>query len=222
VVKLTDGRVVDQTYRRRVAVMSPLAETNDSAVGPLTTRASVIVELAGWVAVVYPLIAGTTPDVGEEAEVRRMATTLASLHDSLRRLDPVEFEVGNTLYMVRFDASMSPEMERYERFRAWSSTSTGPICVDRDPHCDTGLARLPPSLRSIADHSLIRRPHTSASRISRFSAIDPPQSGQRRAPGNHGTQPVSADSSLVRGRLCWAVVGALEPQAVVDWRSRCS
>jgi Ser/Thr protein kinase RdoA (MazF antagonist) len=32
---------------------------------------------------------------------------------------PVEFEVGNTLYMVLFDASMSSRMQRYERFRTW-------------------------------------------------------------------------------------------------------
>jgi hypothetical protein len=32
---------------------------------------------------------------------------------------PIEFEVGNTLYMVLFDAAMSSEIERYERFRAW-------------------------------------------------------------------------------------------------------
>ena len=32
---------------------------------------------------------------------------------------PVEFEVGNTLYTMLFDAAMSSEMECYERFRSW-------------------------------------------------------------------------------------------------------
>jgi len=32
---------------------------------------------------------------------------------------PIEFEVGNTLYMVLFDAVMSSDMKRYEQFRTW-------------------------------------------------------------------------------------------------------
>lgn len=32
---------------------------------------------------------------------------------------PVEFEVGNTLYMMLFDAAMSSKMPEYERFRGW-------------------------------------------------------------------------------------------------------
>jgi Ser/Thr protein kinase RdoA (MazF antagonist) len=32
---------------------------------------------------------------------------------------PVEFEVGNTLYMMLFDAAMSSRMQDYERFRDW-------------------------------------------------------------------------------------------------------
>jgi hypothetical protein len=174
VVKLTDSRLVDQTYRRRVEVTALLAEMDDSVVGPLATKAGVVVELGLWLAVVYPFVVGTTPDVCEEADVRRMALTMAGLHRSLQQLDPVdlptvaalagaepptnvegfggrqllhgdfspanllftdgrvrvfdfddcgygpiEFEVGNTLYMVLFDAAMSSEMERYERFRTW-------------------------------------------------------------------------------------------------------
>ncbi len=174
VVKLTDGRLVDQAFQRRVEVMSLLAETDDSVVGPMTTKAGRIVELGGWLAVIYPFVVGETPDVCDEADVRRMATTMAGLHRSLDQLDPVdlpavaalveaepptgvegfgrrqllhgdfspanlllsdrqvrvfdfddcgygpiEFEVGNTLYMVLFDAAMSSEMEHYERFRAW-------------------------------------------------------------------------------------------------------
>ncbi len=174
VVKLTDSRLVDQAYRRRVEMTSLLSEMDDSVVGPLTTKSGVIVELGTWLAVVYPFVVGETPDVCEEADVRRMATTLARLHRSLQELDPVdlpavaalagaeaptgaarldrrqllhgdfspanllfsdrqvrvfdfddcgygpiESEVGNTLYMVLFDAAMSSEMDIYERFRAW-------------------------------------------------------------------------------------------------------
>lgn len=32
---------------------------------------------------------------------------------------PVEFEIGNTLYMVLFDATMTGRSDRYERFRQW-------------------------------------------------------------------------------------------------------
>ena len=186
VVKLTDSRLVDHAYRRRVEMTSLLAEVNDSVVGPLRTTGGPIVELGGWLAVVYPFVAGEPPDVCEEADVRRMATTMADLHRSLRQLDPVdlpnvaaltavelptdangfgrrqllhgdfspanllfadrrlrvfdfddcgygpiEFDVGNTLYMVLFDAAMATEIERYERFRAWfvdeyrAASSTG-------------------------------------------------------------------------------------------------
>jgi Ser/Thr protein kinase RdoA (MazF antagonist) len=174
VVKLTDSRLVDQAFQRRVEVTSRLAEIDDSIVGPVTTKAGRILELGGWLAVVYPFIVGNAPDVGDEADVRRMATTMASLHRSLDQLEPVdlpavaalaeaeprtdvsrfgrrqllhgdfshanllfsdrqsrvfdfddcgygpiEFEVGNTLYMMLFDAAMSSDMARYERFRAW-------------------------------------------------------------------------------------------------------
>lgn len=179
VVKLTDSRLVDRAYRRRVEMTSLLAAMDDSVVGPLTTKSGVIVELGAWLAVLYPFVDGETPDVSDEADVRRMATTLARLHRSLQELDPVglppvglppvaalagaeaptgaagfgrrqllhgdfspanllfserqvrvfdfddcgygpiEFEVGNTLYMALFDAAMSSEMDSYERFRAW-------------------------------------------------------------------------------------------------------
>ncbi len=174
VVKLTDSRLADRAFQRRVEVTSLLAEIDDSVVGPVTTTAGRIVELGSWVAVVFPFVVGKTPDVSDEADVRRMATTMASLHRSLDQLDPVdlpavaalaeaeprtdvsrfgrrqllhgdfshanllfsdrrtrvfdfddcgygpiEFEVGNTLYMMLFDAAMSSDMERYERFRAW-------------------------------------------------------------------------------------------------------
>ena len=174
VVKLTDSRLVDQAFQRRVEMTSLLAEMDDSVVGPVTTKAGLIIELGAWLAVVYPFVVGETPDVSAETDVRRMATTMASLHRSLDQLAPVdlpavaalakaepltevsrfgkrqllhgdfssanllfldrqarvfdfddcgygpiEFEVGNTLYMMLFDAAMSSEVERYERFRAW-------------------------------------------------------------------------------------------------------
>jgi Ser/Thr protein kinase RdoA (MazF antagonist) len=174
VVKLSDSRLVDEAYRQRVEMTALLAEIDDSVVGPLPTNVGIVVELGPWLAVVYPRVAGRTPDICQEADVRRMATTIASLHRSLRQFDsidlptvaalaaaeppataaefgqrqllhgdfspanlllserqvrvfdfddcgygPIEFEVGNTLYMVLFDAAMSSEMERYERFRAW-------------------------------------------------------------------------------------------------------
>ena len=36
---------------------------------------------------------------------------------------PIEFEVGNSLYMVLFDAAMTGDHPRYERFRDWFVTS---------------------------------------------------------------------------------------------------
>ncbi len=174
VVKLTDSRLVDRAFRRRVEMTSVLAEMDDSVVGPIATRTGPIAELGAWLAVVSPLVVGETPDVRREADVRRMAAAMASLHRSLDQLEsvdlppvaalatadghsevgdsgrlqllhgdyshanllfsgdrtrvfdfddcgygPIEFDVGNTLYMVLFDAAMSSEMERYERFRDW-------------------------------------------------------------------------------------------------------
>lgn len=173
VVKLTDSRLVDQTFEQRLQVTSKLAEMDESVVGPIVMTAGLMVELGGWLAVVYPYVVGRTPDVCDAADVRRMARTLATLHRSLDQLDPidlpsvaalvgaprtddaefgrrqllhgdfshanllfsdrqarvldfddcgygpVEFEVGNTLYMELFDAAMSSDMQRYERFRAW-------------------------------------------------------------------------------------------------------
>lgn len=174
VVKLTDGRLVDHAYRRRVDVTALLAEIDDSVVGPIRTNRGHVAELGGWLAVVSPFVVGRTPDVGDEVDVRLMASTLADLHRSIDRLGaadlpavaalagadlpadddgfgrrqllhgdfsdanllfsdgqvrvfdfddcgygPIEFEVGNTLYMVLFDAAMSSDMERYDRFRGW-------------------------------------------------------------------------------------------------------
>ncbi len=173
-VKLTDRRLVDDAFHRRIEMLASLAEANASVVGPLKFSTSPIVQLDEWLAVAYPFVAGRALDLTDQADVRRMAATLARLHGSLDRLGPVdlpvvaalrdvdwassnegfgrfqllhgdfsdanalgvdgsvrvidfddcgygpvEFEVGNTLYMVLFNASMSSRMQRYEQFRSW-------------------------------------------------------------------------------------------------------
>lgn len=172
VVKLTDGRFVDDSFRQRIEMSASLATVDESVVGPITTDAGLVADLEGWLAVVYPFVTGRMPAITDERDVRLMATTLADLHRSLRSLDavelppvvaladrttdmtgfgepqllhgdfsptnllfsidaiavidfaecgrgPVEFEVGNTLYMVLFDAAMSSQMDRFRQFRAW-------------------------------------------------------------------------------------------------------
>jgi len=174
VVKLTDGRLVDELFQRRIEILDSLAQIDESVVGPLTFGANPVARFDEWAVVVYPFVAGDAPDLSIESEVRRIARALSSLHGSLDRLDivdlpvvaalrnvdprttgdgfgpqqllhgdfsdantlladgvvrvvdfddcgygPVEFEIGNTLYMVLFDASMASDMARYERFRAW-------------------------------------------------------------------------------------------------------
>jgi len=173
-VKLTDGRLVDESFRRRIEVLASLAEVDDSVVGPLTSGSSPVAHLDEWLGVVYPFVAGEALDLTDESDVRRMAAALSKLHGSLGRLGlvdlpavaalrdldwattdegfgprqllhgdfsdantllvdgrvrvidfddcgygPVEFEVGNTLYMILFNASMTSDMHRYERFRTW-------------------------------------------------------------------------------------------------------
>lgn len=174
VVKLTDSRLVDDAFGRRLAVTAALAKIDASVVGPVRLNAVPMARLGGWLAAVYPFIEGRAPDIRNEADVRRMASTMASLHRSLDELGPVdlpavaalagtrlsadaegfgrfqllhgdfshtnlmfsehqvhtvdfddcgygpvEFDVGNTLYMVLFDAATSSEMVHYERFREW-------------------------------------------------------------------------------------------------------
>ncbi len=174
VMKLTDSRVVDREFQRRLDTTAVLAEMDELVVGPITTNERTVVELGGWLAVTYPLVTGGTPDVGDEADVRRMASTMARLHRLLRQVDqvdlptvagltgteapsddhgfgrrqllhgdfsaanlvfsdrqvrvldfddcgygPIEFEVGNTLYMMLFDCAMASDMGRYEHFRTW-------------------------------------------------------------------------------------------------------
>lgn len=173
-VKLTDGRLVDDTFHRRMEILASLAQVDESVVGPLEFESGPVAQLDEWLAVAYPFLAGRAPDLTDESDVRRMATTLSRLHGSLGRLGPVdlpavaalrdrdwasgggglgrtqllhgdfsdantlfvdgrvrvidfddcgygpvEFEVGNTLYMILFDASMSSGIQRYERFRSW-------------------------------------------------------------------------------------------------------
>lgn len=174
VVKLVDSRLAGSAFRRRVAMTSRLAEVNDTVVGPIPINGGLVADLGGWLAAIYPYVEGRSPDIGDEADVRRMAEQMADLHRSLGNLDPIdlpavaalagtdrvadgggfgrsqllhgdfsrknllfldhhvrvfdfddcgygpiEFEVGNTLYMELFDAAMSSEVERYERFRSW-------------------------------------------------------------------------------------------------------
>ena len=172
VVKLTDGRLVDESFRRRVEVVASLAETNTTVVGPVPIGSNVVTALGDWLIVAYPTVVGRVPDVTRPRDVERMASTLAGLHDSLSQLGavglppvaalrgpdsgnvfpdfgrsqllhgdysdsnlllagdrvrvldfddcgygPVEFDVGNTLYMVLFDSWMSDDLPRFERFR---------------------------------------------------------------------------------------------------------
>lgn len=173
-VKLTDGRLVDDAFHRRIEILASLAQVEDSVVGPLKLESRHVAQLDEWLAVAYPFVAGRVLDLTDESDVRRMAATLSRLHGSLGRLGPVglpavavlrdmdwassgegfglpqllhgdfsdantlfvdgrvrvldfddcgygpvEFEVGNTLYMVLFDASLSSRMRHYEQFRSW-------------------------------------------------------------------------------------------------------
>jgi len=174
VVKLSDSRLVDESFLQRIEIQSSLARIDESVVGPLTLGSSCVAHLDDWLAVAYPFVVGEAPDITSQSDVRHMAEALSRLHGSLKRLDivdmpavaalrgvdaleaadgfgpaqllhgdfsdantlmaeggvrifdlddcgygPVEFEIGNTLYMVLFDAVMNPDMHRYERFRAW-------------------------------------------------------------------------------------------------------
>ena len=88
VVKLTDGRLVDDSFRRRIEVLASLAEVDDSVVGPLTFGSSPVAHLDEWLGVVYPFVAGEALDLTDESGVRRMAAALSNLHGSLGRLGP--------------------------------------------------------------------------------------------------------------------------------------
>jgi len=174
-VKLTDRRFVDARLQQRLELTVRLAGIDDSIVAPLALDGALATELGGWVVVISPLVAGEAPDASSEADVRRMAATLARLHAAFEQVDvgdlapvaalrgreasgedldgfgswqllhgdfsrsnllfdvlrvgvldfddcgagPIEFEVGNTLYMELFDAAMSSNMARFDRFREW-------------------------------------------------------------------------------------------------------
>ena len=174
VVKLTDGRLVDESFTERVEITASLAEMNPSVVGPLSIGSNAVTQFGPWLVVAYPLVVGNAPEVANERDVNQMASTLATLHDSFARIDPtglppvaalrdvvaptsedgfgrpqllhgdyshtnvlrvngqmrifdfddcgygpVEFEIGNTLYMVLFGTTMTNNPQRYERFRSW-------------------------------------------------------------------------------------------------------
>lgn len=82
-------------------------------------------------------------------------------HDRLRIFDfddcgfgPVEFEIGNTLYMVLFDATMTGHSDRYERFRqsfvpAYERTSGRSIA---DRALDGAISRRRSALRHWLDN----------------------------------------------------------------------
>ena len=172
VVKLTDGRFIDETHQKRLEVVSKLAAMDHRVVGPLPFPWGLSAEQRGWLIAKYPVAAGRRPNTRDENDVRTMATVLAGLHRSLAELDPldlplvapldgielpaelcgpsqllhgdfsdtnmlldgavarvfdfdgcccgpVEYEVGDTLYMALFDATISADLDRYERFRTW-------------------------------------------------------------------------------------------------------
>jgi Ser/Thr protein kinase RdoA (MazF antagonist) len=173
VVKLSDSRLVDASFHRRIDVAASLAEVNSSVVGPLPIGSNLVTVLDQWLVVAYPTMVGEPPDPTKESDVARLASTLALLHESMAQLGsvdlplvaalrdraadtldwsgqpqlihgdysdantlfagdevkvfdfddcgygPVEFEIGNTLYMMLFDAWTSTDMRRYERFRNW-------------------------------------------------------------------------------------------------------
>jgi len=171
VVKLTDGRLVDHAFERRLEVAAAAAAIGDFVVGPISTGEGPCQRLGDWLVVVYPMVSGTPPDIRVEHDVRRLASTLAELHRVLDQIGPVdvpivaalagstestgfgrqqllhgdysaanvmfsgrvarvfdfddcgygpvEFEAGNTLYMMLFDAAMASTMRDYERFRDW-------------------------------------------------------------------------------------------------------
>ena len=49
---------------------------------------------------------------------------------------PVEFELGNTLFMELFDATMDDDIERYERFRGWFVDA---YCAEAATSIDDGV-----------------------------------------------------------------------------------
>ena len=191
-VKLTDGRLVDPFYDRRVRLTEQLAALDPCVVGPVRVTADLVLRVGEWRVVAYPFIEGTTPDLATEGDVARMATVLASLHQALATIEscelplvaalvdserpdgglfgtdqllhgdfssanvrfeadcvkvfdyddcgygPIEFEIGNCLYMVLFDATMAGDHARYVRFRRWfvdayesgAGISLDPVALD--------------------------------------------------------------------------------------------
>lgn len=178
VVKLSDRRLVDDSFFRRIDLLASLTGLSASVVAPVPLGSELVNRLDDWLVVAYPYLAGKTPDVTVQRDVSELASTLAELHHVLAqhatvelptlaalRIDggptlgsgfgpaqllhgdfssanalrvngqvrvfdfddcgygPVEFEVGNTLYMVLFDAWMMSNLGKYERFRAWFADS---------------------------------------------------------------------------------------------------
>lgn len=174
VVKLTDSRLVDDSFFRRIGLLTSLAGLSASVVAPVPIGSDLVNHLDEWLVVAYPYLVGETADLSVQREVTELASTLAELHHVLAQLatvelpavaalriddgptpakgfgpaqllhgdfssanalrvngqvrvfdfddcgyGPVEFEVGNTLYMVLFDAWVTTDLAKYDRFREW-------------------------------------------------------------------------------------------------------
>lgn len=173
IVKLTNGRVVDQrTHDVQIKMMVNLSGAEPGVVGPIRHRGSYANQLGEWRAVVFPYINGSPPDLLNKGDVTLMGHRLATLHRATARLPPfdlatvaalripgadlpadapfqllhgdfsnanlllgedivnvldfddcaygpVEFELGNSLFMVLFDATLTGDMSVFEDFRRW-------------------------------------------------------------------------------------------------------
>lgn len=100
-VELTDGRLVDDAFHLRIETLASLAQVDDSVVGPLEFDSRPVAQFDQWLAVAYPYVAGRSPDLTNESDVRRMAATLSRLHGSLDDLGPVDLPTVAALRDVR-------------------------------------------------------------------------------------------------------------------------
>jgi len=107
VVKLTDGRLVDGSFHRRIEVVASLAETNASVVGPVPIGSHIATALGQWLVVAYPAVVGRVPDLALASDVEQMASALASLHASMAHVGSVELPPVATLRDGR--ASAGPD-----------------------------------------------------------------------------------------------------------------
>jgi Ser/Thr protein kinase RdoA (MazF antagonist) len=206
VVKLTDRRFVDEAFFGRLELLDDLADVDPHAVGAVRFGDSLAVAVGRWWIAAYPFVPGRTPVITQHDDVAAMASTLASLHRSLRKLDaprvptvaalrrlespppgsgpyqllhgdfsaanvlltdggvrvtdfddagygPIEFDVGNTLYMALFDATMAGTLDVYESYRRWFVTAyDGAAGTALDPQqLDAAITLRRAALRSWLD-----------------------------------------------------------------------